>query len=231
MRETRSYGSVRGAAGNSRPYREPGGEPDIGRPRPTPPLLTQRRESPSHITASASHVQNIVAESSHHALVYYSEAIRLDPRYALAFNNRGIVYRDKGDLDHAVADYGEAIRINPRFANAFANRGDAYRDKGEFQRALADYSEAVRINPRNGSPSAAAASSGSSSATSTNPSSTMTRRYGSIRNSRARSMAAAWPSKRRATVPAPMRISRPPRRSGPTSPTSSRNSASSDRLP
>ncbi len=29
MRETRSYGSVRGAAGNSRPYREPGSNSDL----------------------------------------------------------------------------------------------------------------------------------------------------------------------------------------------------------
>jgi hypothetical protein len=38
MRETRSYGSVRGAAGNSRPYREPGPGAD-SRAAATPPLF------------------------------------------------------------------------------------------------------------------------------------------------------------------------------------------------
>src|ERR1700733_3327823 len=35
---------------------------------------------------------------------------------ALAYNNRGLAYADKGDLDHAVADYGEAIELDPGLA-------------------------------------------------------------------------------------------------------------------
>ena len=60
MRETRTYGSARGAAGNSRPYRKPGPEPEAtlaaGGVRclgwtcrrgvgPNPPLVTQLRHA------------------------------------------------------------------------------------------------------------------------------------------------------------------------------------------
>jgi tetratricopeptide (TPR) repeat protein len=66
-----------------------------------------------------------------HALAYFSEAIRLNPNYALAFNNRGMAWRDKGDLAHAVVDFGEAIKINPRGLGAIVNRANAHRDLGE----------------------------------------------------------------------------------------------------
>ena len=39
-------------------------------------------------------------------------------RDAVAYNNRGIAYRAKGDNDSAIADYTKAIEINPKFARA-----------------------------------------------------------------------------------------------------------------
>ena len=58
------------------------------------------------------------------AIADYNEAIRLDPKYALAYNNRGIAWRDKKEYDKAIADYNEAIRLDPKYAVAFDNRGD-----------------------------------------------------------------------------------------------------------
>jgi tetratricopeptide (TPR) repeat protein len=46
-------------------------------------------------------------------LRFYSEAIRLKPELAEAFNNRGIARRRKGDLEGALQDYNEAIRLKP----------------------------------------------------------------------------------------------------------------------
>ena len=51
--------------------------------------------------------------------------MRSDPRYAIAFHNRGLAYRAKGDLVRAIADYDEAIRLDPKYALAFNNRGIA----------------------------------------------------------------------------------------------------------
>ena len=41
------------------------------------------------------------------------EAIKLNPNFALAYNNRGNVKSKKGDLDGAMADYNQAIELNP----------------------------------------------------------------------------------------------------------------------
>ena len=82
------------------------------------------------------------------AIADYTEAIRLDPKYAIAYSNRGLAYRDKGEHDRAIADYTEAIRLDPKYANAYNNRGLAYWRKGENDRAIADYTEAIRLDPK-----------------------------------------------------------------------------------
>ena len=77
----------------------------------------------------------------------FSEAVRLDPKSANAFYNRGRTHKAKGDLGRAVADFNEAIRLNPEHVAAFGARGLVYRDKGDYDRAIADYSEAIRLDP------------------------------------------------------------------------------------
>ncbi len=66
---------------------------------------------------------------------------------AVAFTNRGLAYKRKGQWDRAIADYDEAIRLKPDFVFAFTNRGNAYYYKGQFDRAIADFSNAIRLNP------------------------------------------------------------------------------------
>ena len=82
------------------------------------------------------------------AIADYSEAIRLDPTYVLAFNNRGAPGHDKTDYDKAIADFSEAIRLDPKDAVAYDNRGIAWYDKKDYDRAIADYNEAIRLDPK-----------------------------------------------------------------------------------
>jgi tetratricopeptide (TPR) repeat protein len=73
------------------------------------------------------------------------QAIRLNPKYAAPYYNRGIAWSDKGDLDRAIADYDQAIRLNPKHEHAYVNRGVAWSDKGDLDRAIADYTEAIQL--------------------------------------------------------------------------------------
>lgn len=70
------------------------------------------------------------------ALADYDEAIRLNPKDANAFYNRGVTHAMKYDNDRAIADYDEAIRLNPKDAKAFNNRGFAYAVKFNYNRPL-----------------------------------------------------------------------------------------------
>ncbi len=58
-----------------------------------------------------------------HAMADYTEAIRLDPKLANAYDNRGRAYRAKGENDRAVRDFKEAIRLDPKLAPAIKALG------------------------------------------------------------------------------------------------------------
>jgi tetratricopeptide (TPR) repeat protein len=77
----------------------------------------------------------------------YNEAVRLQPDFAWAFNNRGYTRYAKGDVEGALQDYNEAIRLQPNNALAFNNRGLARFAKGDVEGALQDYTEAIRLQP------------------------------------------------------------------------------------
>ncbi|MCH8898164.1 MAG: tetratricopeptide repeat protein [Chloroflexi bacterium] len=83
------------------------------------------------------------------ALAAYDEAIRLDPGYVLAYNNRGIVYGRQGEYQLAIADYDQAISIDPEHAEAWDNRGNAYSRLARFAEAIASYDAAIRLLPSN----------------------------------------------------------------------------------
>jgi tetratricopeptide (TPR) repeat protein len=49
----------------------------------------------------------------------------LDPNLALAFNDRGNAYANKGQYDRAIQDYDQAIKLDPNLALAINNRAAA----------------------------------------------------------------------------------------------------------
>jgi len=66
---------------------------------------------------------------------------------AVAFTNRALGYKRKGQLDKAIADYDEAIRLKPDLVVAFNNRGNAHYFRGRLDRAIEDFDAAIRFNP------------------------------------------------------------------------------------
>jgi tetratricopeptide (TPR) repeat protein len=64
------------------------------------------------------------------AIAYYTEAIRLDPIYAIAYVSRGNAYDSKEDYDRAIADYEAALRINPNHTYAKTSLENARRARG-----------------------------------------------------------------------------------------------------
>jgi tetratricopeptide (TPR) repeat protein len=81
-------------------------------------------------------------------LVELNEAIRIDPKFAMAYNNRAKVWEMKHDLDHALADLNEAIRLDPRDVMALDNRGWIHLARNQPDQAVADAEQALHVNPR-----------------------------------------------------------------------------------
>jgi tetratricopeptide (TPR) repeat protein len=73
-------------------------------------------------------------------------AIRLDPKEATAYNNRGSCYGAKGAYDKAIADFSEAIRLDPKYARAYSNRAQAYRALGDEAHAANDERAAQEVS-------------------------------------------------------------------------------------
>ena len=48
------------------------------------------------------------------AMSDYNKAIEINPNYAEAYNNRGIIYDKQGNFTQAMSDYNKAIEINPK---------------------------------------------------------------------------------------------------------------------
>lgn len=78
---------------------------------------------------------------------FFSKAISRDPKFAVAFYNRGLARYNKGDFDGAIADYSQSIRLERGDADDFFNRALAYSAKGHQKRAIRDYDEAIGLNP------------------------------------------------------------------------------------
>ncbi len=56
------------------------------------------------------------------ALSDYDAALRLDPNFALAYNNRAVLFKKMGERAKALADYEAALRLDPGNDNAIAGR-------------------------------------------------------------------------------------------------------------
>jgi len=89
------------------------------------------------------------------AIADYTEAIRLAPEFAVAYNNRGYAYDNLGNYEQAIADYTEAIRLNPENAAAYTNRGHAYKAQGDLIATRADWERAVELYEAQGQPGSA----------------------------------------------------------------------------
>jgi tetratricopeptide (TPR) repeat protein len=63
------------------------------------------------------------------------------------FNNRGIAWRAKKNLNRAIADFTQALKATPDLARAYNNRGEAYSEKGEPDLAIEDFTRAIDLNP------------------------------------------------------------------------------------
>jgi tetratricopeptide (TPR) repeat protein len=79
------------------------------------------------------------------AVQSFSEAIRIDPKFADSYSERGQALFKLGETERAIADYSAAIQRNPQQGTAFRARGMAYLYRGSTDLALTDLSRAIDL--------------------------------------------------------------------------------------
>jgi len=94
-------------------------------------------------------IRNLNANNYNQAILDFTEAIRINPNYAEAYNKRGFTYSYLGNVNiyNAIADFTQAIRINPDYEEAYTNRIWFYVGIGDYKNALADNTQLVRLRP------------------------------------------------------------------------------------
>lgn len=80
------------------------------------------------------------------ALIYYEQALTLDPNLAKAYFGRGRSYSLQGETKQAIEEFTKGLSFDPTDAKAFYSRGRAYMVQGESEKAIADFKESLRLD-------------------------------------------------------------------------------------
>jgi tetratricopeptide (TPR) repeat protein len=87
-------------------------------------------------------------ENYDRAIEAYDQVIRLDPKNAFAYSNRGYAYYRKKDYDLAVPDLEQAMELDPKLRYPYRGRGNVYIAQGDIERAIAYYDHAIELDPK-----------------------------------------------------------------------------------
>jgi len=83
----------------------------------------------------------------HDSIVFWSKVIDKEHfKVPVAYNNRGMAFRERGQIDRAIEDYNTAITYGPG-ARPYTNRGIALAESGRLDFALADFDAAIALDP------------------------------------------------------------------------------------
>jgi|GEM_PF-6175053 tetratricopeptide (TPR) repeat protein len=80
------------------------------------------------------------------AVTCYKKAVALDPAFASAFYNLGIIYDARGMADEAISAYKQVLAIKPDYHTASTNLASAYTRKGMIDDAIAELKKALDRN-------------------------------------------------------------------------------------
>ncbi|MBF8261964.1 MAG: tetratricopeptide repeat protein, partial [candidate division NC10 bacterium] len=80
------------------------------------------------------------------AIPHFDQAIRLNPRHAEAYTNRGIAWREMGDLSGAITGFDKATELNPKYARAYGDRDITRLLQGKDAEAQKDLAKCFELD-------------------------------------------------------------------------------------
>ena len=81
------------------------------------------------------------------AIDAYRRVVSIDPTYAAAWNNLGLLLHRMGRYDEAGNAYLSALDHDPQCCEAAYNLGSLHEDRGEIEDAIGDYRKALDLSP------------------------------------------------------------------------------------
>ena len=92
-------------------------------------------------------IQNHKINNLQDAQNYYQRVLEIDPNYAQAHNNLGVIFATLGENQKSISCYEKAIEIDPNYLEAYNNLGKLYLTLGENQKSISCYEKIIKINP------------------------------------------------------------------------------------
>lgn len=84
------------------------------------------------------------------AIKEFTQVLKFNPDYDMAYVNRGDAHRQIGEYQAAVDDYTKALQTNPTFTYLHNNRGSLREALGDIKGAIEDYNQAIESYPEEG---------------------------------------------------------------------------------
>jgi tetratricopeptide (TPR) repeat protein len=81
------------------------------------------------------------------AIDAYRRVVSIDPTYAAAWNNLGLLLHRMGRYDEASEAYLSALGQDPQCCEAAYNLGSLHEDRGAIEDAIGDYRRALELSP------------------------------------------------------------------------------------
>jgi tetratricopeptide (TPR) repeat protein len=78
----------------------------------------------------------------------FTRALELNPRFAPAYQERGLHYYFQEKYDKVIEDFTNYIRLVPNKSDAYRMLGMAYLKIGNFQKAIASFDNALNLEPK-----------------------------------------------------------------------------------
>jgi len=81
------------------------------------------------------------------AIAAYHRVVTIDPTYAAAWNNLGLLLHRMGRYDEAGTAYSSALDQDPHCCEAAYNLGSLHEDRGAIEEAISHYRQALELSP------------------------------------------------------------------------------------
>jgi tetratricopeptide (TPR) repeat protein len=90
------------------------------------------------------------ANAGHHdeAVKAFTDAVMMNPRYAVAYIGRGKAYNKLGQFKAGYDDLSAALKMLPRYADAYIARAESLAGMGRQNEAIADLDFAIGLDPK-----------------------------------------------------------------------------------
>ncbi len=103
--------------------------------KPKPNIQQLRQEARIYRQKAIVLQKESTSDSIEKAVIVLEQALELDPYYADAYNDLGIIYEAKGSVSIAEQYYLKAIEVNPDYLNSYSNLALLYEGQGGLKQA------------------------------------------------------------------------------------------------